>query len=342
MAKKIISKYQTLPTAADLTLDLTEDVEIYVVNANVTLTMDVGIITSGTAQEGMLLWIYYNGSCTVDGNTLQVLGTDISAYADEKLMIYSIYRNAGWQTTFLNLNLLSIEAGDVTTSLLAALAVTTAKLADASVTTVKIADANVTTAKILDANITTAKILDSNVTTAKILNANVTADKLASDSVTTIKILNDNVTTAKILDANVTEAKIADGAIAPNKLEQPEEVIPLIVDISADVSSGYANIPFKCTFKDIRYAILEDLDGNVNDVTLAVNVNGVVSGTVFQTILSATAGDAVRGTKGTLSSAPDPGTQVLSTGDDYVEIELTQTTNQGGKVQFFLIVDRTD
>ncbi len=257
-------------------------------------------------------------------------------------MIYYFYRNGGWKIIFLNLNLLSIGAGDVTTTLLNDLAVTAAKLADDAVTTAKVIDDAITEDKIVDDAVTTAKIVNDAVTTAKILNANVTAAKIASDAVTTVKLLDANVTTAKIADGAVTEAKIADGAIAPNKLEQTEEVIPLTVTIGAAANSGYANIPFKCTFKYIRYAVLEDMDGDTNDVTLAVNINGVVSDTVFQTNLSTTATDGVKGTKGTLSSSPDPGDQVLSTGNDFVEIVLSQTSQQGGKVQFFLIVDRTD
>jgi len=332
MARNILSKNLALPTNTDLVIDLTDDAEIYNINSNVTLTTDVSITTTGTPIEGTFIWLYYNGNCTVDGNELEIFGTSVTEYADEKLMFYYFYRGGSWKLIPLNLNLLKIETGDITT----------AALANSAVTTIKLADNNVTTAKIADNNITTAKILDANVTTSKILDANITSAKLATSAVTTAKILNENVTTDKLANLSVTEGKIANAAIAPSKLEQVQEVIPVIVDITGDNVSGYANIPFKCTLKSIKYAVLEDLDGDTNDVTLAVNINGVVSTTVFQTILSATAGDALKGTVGTLTSSPSPGIQILSTGNDYVEIELSQTTNQGGKVQFFLVVDRTD
>ena len=209
--KRISSKIINLPNNTDLQLDLTEYSDLYIINSNnVTLTTDVSIITTGAPKEDSLIWLYYDGNVTLDGNELEILGTNISEYADEKLLVYSIYKNAAWRTAFLNFNGLKLGAGSIITG----------ALADSAVTTVKIADNNVTTAKILDNNITTAKILDAAITTVKILDANVTSVKLATNSVTTAKITDSNVTTAKIADANITEAKIANGAVAPSKLEQ--------------------------------------------------------------------------------------------------------------------------
>lgn len=262
MAKRILSKFVTLPTNTDYEIDVSEKTELYVFNSNVTLTTDVSIITTGTSREGMSFEIFYDGNATLAGNQLQILGTDISNFADETMLVRAIYRNGSWKTAFFNLNTLNIGT--------------------------------------------------------------------------------DSVNTNAIQDLAVTEAKIADGAIAPSKLEQTEEVIPVTVDITADVNSGYASIPFKCTLTKIKYAILEDLDGDANDVTLDVNINGLASNTSFQSTLSSTASDALRGTTGTLTSSPNPGTQVLSTADDYVELEVSQTSQQGGKIQFFLIVERTD
>lgn len=262
MAKRILSKFVTLPTNTDYEIDVSEKTELYVFNSNVTLTTDVSIITTGTLKEGTFLWLYYTGNCNVNGNILEVLGTNISNYADEKLMIYSIYRGGAWRTTFLNFNVFELQAGSIGTT------------------------------------------------------------ELASNAVTADKILSDTIT--------------------PSKLNQKEEVIPVTVDITSDVNSGYASIPFKCTLTKIKYAILEDLNGDNNNVTLDVNINGLASNTSFQSTLSSTASDALRGKTGTLTSSPNPGTQVLSTADDYVELEVSQTSQQGGKIQFFLIVERTD
>lgn len=86
--------------------------------------------------------------------------------------------NVDGSTIVIAGNALSVVAGGIGPTQLAANSVTTAAIADGAVTTAKLPDGAVTTAKIADVNVTTSKIADSAVITSKIATAAVTQAKL--------------------------------------------------------------------------------------------------------------------------------------------------------------------
>lgn len=265
MAKYEITKFISLPTNTDLNLNTeTDRVSRYVIDGNVTMTTDVTVSFTGTPTEGAKVELLFLGGTTLGGNTLEVLGTDISSYSDETILFTGYYINSAWRIAQTNLNTFS-------------------------------------------------------------------------------EVADDSITTAKIQDSAVSTAKVAASAISPSRLGSTYEVIELDIDITADSVSNRVIIPYKAVLEYVRFYVIESTDAAANDVNFAINNNGGAMSTTYPVKFATAGSPKVAGDFGTLVTTPTPGTDVVgSTTSHYVEITLSQTSNQGGKVKFFLILNRAD
>lgn len=265
MSKFEITKFETLPTNTDLNLDIENDrVARYVIDGNVTMTTDVTVNFTGTITEGTKVEVLFLGGTTLGGNTLELIGTDISSYADEDILITAYYINSAWRTVQTNLNTFS-------------------------------------------------------------------------------EVADDSITTAKIQDSAVITAKVAASAISPSRLGSSYEVIPLEVEINADANANRVIVPFKSTLEYVRWYCVESLDAAANDVNFSLSNNGGGTTTSYPTKFATSGSPVVAGDSGTLVTTPAVGVDTVgSSTSHYVEINLDQTSNQGGKVKFFLILNRAD
>lgn len=265
MGKFEITRFTTLPTNTDLTINVeTDRVSRYVIDGNVTLTTDVSVILTGTIDEGVKIELLFLGGTMLGGNTLEVLGSDISSYADETILFSAYYVNSAWRISQANLNTFS-------------------------------------------------------------------------------EVADDSITTAKIQDSAVSSAKVASSAIVPSKLGSRYEVVPLEIDITADTNSNRVIVPYKSVLEYIRWYCIEDLDASANDVEFDISNNGGATSTSYNIKFATAGAPVVAGDSGTIVSTPTVGTDVVgSSTSHYVELSLDQTSNQGGKVKFFLVLNRAD
>jgi hypothetical protein len=141
---------------------------------------------------------------------------------DSTLDLLKVYDGAAWQlvgaaaddsSIELSSNTLSIKAGGVGTSELAALAVTGAKIAADAISGAKIADNAIDSEHYTDGSIDAAHLASNAVTTAKINAGAVTTAKIGADAVTNAKIADDAVDTENIADDAITNALIATDAV---------------------------------------------------------------------------------------------------------------------------------
>ena len=86
-----------------------------------------------------------------------------------------------------------VDAGAITTDMLASNAVTTNQLADSAITSAKLAPNAVTTDQLADGAITTNQLADSAITSAKLASNAVTTDQLADGAITTNKIVDGTI-----------------------------------------------------------------------------------------------------------------------------------------------------
>jgi microcystin-dependent protein len=96
-----------------------------------------------------------------------------------------------------------VDAGAITTDMLASNAVTTNQLADSAITSAKLAPNAVTTDQLADGAITTNQLADSAITTAKLASNAVTTDQLADGAITTNQLADGAITTNKIVDGTI-------------------------------------------------------------------------------------------------------------------------------------------
>ena len=146
---------------------------------------------------------------------------------DSTLDLLKVYDGAAWQlvgaaaddsSIELSSNTLSIKAGGVDTTELAADAVTGAKIADNAIDSEHYTDGSIDTVHLADDAVTGAKIAATTVATGNIVNLAVTSGKLADGAVGTAKLATDAVTTAKIADAQITTALLATDAVTAAKI----------------------------------------------------------------------------------------------------------------------------
>ena len=86
-----------------------------------------------------------------------------------------------------------VDAGAITTDMLASNAVTTNQLADSAITSAKLAPNAVTTDQLADGAITTNQLADSAITSAKLASNAVTTNQLADGAITTNKIVDGTI-----------------------------------------------------------------------------------------------------------------------------------------------------
>jgi len=96
-----------------------------------------------------------------------------------------------------------VDAGAITTDMLASNAVTTNQLADSAITSAKLAPNAVTTDQLADGAITTNQLADSAITSAKLASNAVTTDQLADGAITTNQLADGAITTNKIVDGTI-------------------------------------------------------------------------------------------------------------------------------------------
>ena len=132
---------------------------------------------------------------------------------DTTLDLLKVYDGAAWQlvgaqgddsTIELSSNTLSIKAGGVGTTQLAADAVTGAKLADNAVDSEHYTDGSIDSAHLAADVVTGAKIADNAIDSEHYTDGSIDAAHIASGAVTSAKIAADAVTAAKLADTAVT------------------------------------------------------------------------------------------------------------------------------------------
>ena len=100
MELKINKKYSFASDASPVQLNLLSDVQDYYISGTKTLSSNYEITTTGTAVDGMQIWLYYDGTgLTLSGNTVTVLGTLLTdKQAVLRLIAFSTYVTSAWVT----------------------------------------------------------------------------------------------------------------------------------------------------------------------------------------------------------------------------------------------------
>jgi len=303
-----------------------------------TLSSNFAIAPTGTAQKNMRVYILWEATATLSGNSVVIFGTTIrdeifeTVSTDTKFVAECTYDGSSWKV------ITSVDAsgiGFIGTTALADDAVTTDKIADLNVTTAKINDLGVTTGKLAASAVTTAKIADLNVTTGKINDLAVTTGKIDDLGVTTAKIADSNVTTAKIADANVTTAKIADGDVTNAKLEDNANRYTRDIRISFLTAGEIGVLNFimgeDCEIEQVSGTVMQPFATDAGTVIFKNNAGTVMTGSQIDFGTGLVLGNQVTNTV--------TGNNSFTRGQK-VTLELSKTTAGSGIANISLLIKK--
>lgn len=159
----------------------------------------------------------------------------------------------------------------------------------------------------------------------------------------TFELTPDSISTAQIQDDAITTDKVIDGAISPSKLQNPYEVETIEIDLAYDSVSNRVVIPYYATLESIRFYCTESFDTAANKIEFDLNIDGSGTTTAYPRDLVSVGIPLVKGDSGLISTSPTIGVDTVGVvPNSYVQITLTQTSTQLGKITFFLVLKRKD
>ena len=165
--------------------------------------------------------------------------------------------------------------------------------------------------------------------------------RISTSNLNTYTLGDDDVTTSRLANSAVTTIKIADDAVSPEKLLHKNEIVSTTVTLNSDSVTRRVYVPYNAILKYVQYYTTEAFDATINDVDFTLNIDGLGTTTSYPLKFATSASPIGANISNRLLTSPVVGVDTVgSTDQSYIEIELSQTANQGGEVIFYFILER--